>query len=173
MTIHTSKVLVLLATTALAGSLMSSPAAAATTNGTLSVNATVQAGCTVTAANLDFGIYSGNEIAQTSDITLVCTNNATASIALDAGLHATSPNDITTRKLANSDSSNLLSYNVFQNSTHTSPFGHTNGTDTADNVSVTAGATGKVVTAYGIMPANAGTLIAGTYTDSISVTVTY
>lgn len=173
MTMNTAKVLGLVAATALAGSLAALPAAAATSSGTMSVTATVPSGCTVTTSNLDFGVYNGAAVNATSDITLVCTASSTASIALNAGQNAVTPNVVSTRQLNEANSSNKLAYDVFRDAAHSLEFGDTTGTNTLDNVSVAAGATGQTVTAYGRMPDNAGTLIAGTYTDSISVTVTY
>lgn len=60
---------------------------ATTTTGSLNVNATVGAVCSVTTIPVNFGLYSGAAINTTGGVSVTCTNGTAYNIALDAGAH--------------------------------------------------------------------------------------
>lgn len=60
---------------------------AATATGTLDVNATVGAVCSVATTPVAFGLYSGSAIDTTGGVSVTCTNGTAYNITLDAGAH--------------------------------------------------------------------------------------
>ena len=137
-----------------------------TATATFSVTATVAAGCSISATSLAFGTYSGALIGSTSTISVGCTNSTTYNVGLNAG--TASGATVTTRKMTG-PSSALLSYGLFRNSGYTNNWGNTVGTDT-----VSGTGTGSVqnLTVYGRLPAGQY-ITPGSYTDTITATITY
>lgn len=144
-------------------------AQAATASGSIAVSATVQASCTVTASTLAFGNYnplSSTPLDATSSITVNCTTGSTYTVGLNAG--GTSGATVTTRQML--QSTNALNYSLFRDSGHTTNWGNTPGTDTPASVVATTSA--ATTTVYGRIPALQN-VPAGSYTDTVQVTVTY
>lgn len=144
-------------------------AQAATATTSIAVSATVQASCTVTATTLPFGSYnplSSTPLDATSTITVNCTTGTSYTIGLNAG--ATSGATVTTRQML--QSTNALNYSLFRDSGHTTNWGNTPGTDTP--ASVVANTSAATTTVYGRIPALQN-VPAGSYTDSVQVTVNY
>ncbi len=130
------------------------------------VTAIISKECSVSATNLAFGNYSGALINSTSTISVLCTNTTAYNVGLNAGL-ATGAT-VTNRSMTG-PSSALLHYSLFSNSSYTTNWGNTVGTDT---VAGTGNGTTQPVTVYGQIPA--GQLAKpGSYTDTITVSVTY
>jgi spore coat protein U-like protein len=130
------------------------------------VTVVISAACTISASNLAFGTYSGLLIESTSIVSVNCTKAATYDVGLNAGL-ATGAT-VTTRKMTGPAAA-LLSYNLFSNSGYTTNWGNTVGTDT---VVGTGTGSAQSLTVYGQVPA--GQLkTAGSYTDTITATITY
>jgi spore coat protein U-like protein len=135
---------------------------------TFTVSGTVQARCTVSATNLNFG--SAGVIASAYDaqntISIVCTRDAPYQIALGAGL-----NDgglgINGRKLK--AGSETIGYQLYRDSGRTLVWGNTLNTDTKSGTGSGSTQTHDV---YGRVPAQT-TPSPGTYTDTIVVTVEY
>jgi spore coat protein U-like protein len=128
--------------------------------------ATVSKQCSVTATALDFGTV-GLLLASTpgtSTIGVQCSSGSAYNIGLDQGLNGAT---ITTRKMALG--ANLIGYQLYSNAARTTVWGNTVGTNT-----VAGSGNGSVqnLTVFGSVPAQA-TPSAGTYTDTIIVTVTY
>ena len=155
---------------AAAAAVASSPALAATATNTMPVSVNVINSCTVAATPMAFGApaaIGGANIDSTSTITLQCTNGASYDVALDLGLNAVTGQ----RYMENLAGTVAIPYNVFRDVGRTSAWGNTSGVDTVAN---TAGATGAVVlTAYGRIPSTAASVGAGSYTDTVTVTVTF
>ena len=150
---------------------VATPALAATTTNTMPVSVNVINSCTVAATPMSFGapttIGSAN-IDTTSTISLVCTNGATYDVALDQGLNASSGQ----RFMSNGAATPVkVPYNVFSDAVRSAAWGSTTGTNT---VAGSAGVSGLVVlTAYGRIPSSATSVGAGSYTDTVTVTVTF
>jgi spore coat protein U-like protein len=142
------------------------PADAATTTTTFGVTATVQATCLVSATPLAFGTYTGAVATSTSAVSVTCTNTTPYNVGLSAGL-ATGAT-VTTRQMTGPASA-LLGYALFSDSARTVNWGQTIGTDT---VTGTGNGGAQAITVYG--QATAGQFVApGSYTDTITATVTY
>lgn len=132
---------------------------------TFKVTATVVKDCAVSATNMVFGNYTGAVNNSTSAITVTCTNTTTYTVGLSAGL-ATGAT-VTTRKMQ--DGANLLSYALYSNSGMTTNWGNTAATNW---VSGTGSGVAQALTVYGQIPA-AQHPTPGSYTDTITATVTY
>lgn len=153
---------------ALAGS-----ANAATKTDTFKVNANVQANCIVSATNLNFGNYRGVAARDgTSDVVVRCTKDAGYTLALSAG----SSTDYAARTMSDTVSGGTLEYNLYTDVTYADIWG--NGTDSSTVTGTGDGmASGSAIThtVYGLLPDNANNQAApaGSYSDTITVTVEY
>jgi spore coat protein U-like protein len=149
-----------------------SAANAATTNTattTFTVNATVLSTCAVAASPLNFGNYSGGALLNgTTTITVTCTTSTPYNVGLDAG-KATGAT-VTTRKMKDTASGNLLNYSLFSDTNRTVNWGNTSGTDT---VAGTGTGSGQPITVYGQIPAGQYPTPSTTYQDTITATVYY
>lgn len=143
-------------------------AQAGTATTTLNVNAIAVQSCTVAALPLAFGTTSqtGTAVDSTATITVVCTPNVAYDIGLDNGANASGG----VRRMSSLTTSDFLPYEIYSNAARTQPWGNSVGTDT---VSGTVVAAPVVHTAYGRIAANAPGVSAGTYSDSVTVTLTF
>lgn len=145
-------------------------AMAATSTTTFGVNATVADSCSVSATALDFGSIdplAGTDKDTTTTIDVTCTNTTTYDVGLDAG--ATTGATVTARQMTDA-STNTLDYSLYSDSGRTTNWGDTVGSDT---VAGTGDGTAQVLTVYGRVPSGQQTATVGTYSDTITVTVTY
>jgi spore coat protein U-like protein len=150
----------------LALSLACIPAAASTATATFLVSTSVAATCTVSTTPLAFGSYTGVLSQATSSGTFTCTNTTPYNVGLSAGLSTGAT--VTSRKMTGPAGA-LLAYSLFSDTGRTVNWGTTIGTDT---VAMVATGLGQTLTVYGQIPA--GQYFApGTYSDTITVTVTY
>ena len=156
----------LTATAAFAGS--------ATNN--LTVQATVVANCTVSAATLSFGNYdplvthAATDLDVSQALSIKCTKGTAAtSIDLDNGSNYSGGRRMKT-------GSNYLSYELYKNSGRTSVWstGATNGvvpdTSTSKNSDLTVG--GAALTVYGRVPQNQD-VSSGSYSDTVVITINF
>jgi spore coat protein U-like protein len=145
----------------LALSLASTPAVAATATAPIQVTATVVATCSVTATGLTFASYASTAAsASTSTVTVQCTNGTSYTLGLNAG--ATTGATVTTRQMLNG--AIALNYGLYTDSGHTTNF--------ATLASATGTGLAVGTTVYGQVPAGQY-VTPGTYTDTVTATVTY
>ena len=141
---------------------------AATTTTTFTVQMTITASCTiVSASTLDFGsqgVLTAN-VDQTSTVQVQCTNTTPYNIGLNAGTGAGAT--VATRKMTSGGAT--INYSLYNNIARTTVWGDTVGTDT---VSATGNGALQSYTVYGRVPAQT-TPAPGTYSDTITVTVTF
>ena len=140
----------------------------ATTTTTFTVQITITASCTISSAStLNFGSQGvlTTNVDQTSTIQVQCTNTTPYNIGLNAGT-ATGAT-VTTRKMTSGGAT--INYSLYSDSGRTTNWGNTVGTDT---VSSTGTGASQSFTVYGRVPAQT-TPAPTTYTDTITVTVTY
>jgi spore coat protein U-like protein len=151
---------------ALAATNGSAQAATATTS--FQVQLTIEAQCLINSAStLSFGtqgVLSAN-VDQTSTIQVQCTDTTPYTIGLDAGTGTGAT--VATRKLTGGGST--INYSLYTNSGRTSVWGTTIGSNT---VASTGTGAAQSFTVYGRIPAQT-TPAPATYTDTITVTVTY
>lgn len=144
---------------------ISAVSSSGTQTGTFSVTATVQAECTISATALAFGAYTGALLKVNSAVNVTCTNTTPYNVGLNQGTSTGAT--VTTRKMTNS--TNTLSYTLFSNSGLTTNWGNTVGTNT-----LAGSGTGSLqsLTVFGEIPA--GQFVTpGSYTDTITATITY
>ena len=129
---------------------------------------TPAATCTINSAStVNFGGQGplGANVDQTFPIQVMCTKTTPYDIGLDAGTGSGAT--VATRKMTSSAAA--VVYSLYSDSAHSAVWGNTIGTDT---VAATASGSRRNHTVYGrMLSQNAPAL--GTYTDTITVTVTY
>jgi spore coat protein U-like protein len=154
--------------TALATVIMASsaPVFASTATGSLVNTAAVLASCTVVGSTIAFGNYSSSQVDQTGNIAVVCTYGTSYTIGLDAGAGTGATTSV--RKLSGS-LGGTLNYALYSDSARTNNWGSTIGTDTQAG---TGSGLTQNLTVYGRI-AGSQTPLAGTYTDTVTVTLTY
>jgi len=131
---------------------------------------TIQADCQVTSTQtLDFGTHGVLTAAVngTADLEVTCTNGTGYSIGLNAG--QSTGGTTTTRKMQASASGPYIDYKLYSDTSRTVNWGDTIGTDV---VTGTGDGTGQTYTVYGQVPIQT-TPAAGTYTDTVTITVTF
>jgi spore coat protein U-like protein len=145
------------------------PASAATTTNTFNVQIIIAAECTIqSAADLDFGSTGvlDTVVDATTTIDVQCTDTTPYNIGLDAG---TGTGATVAARLMTGSGAPTVTYSLYQDSGHSTVWGETIGTDT---VSGTGNGAVQSYTVYGRVPVQS-TPAADTYTDVITVTVTY
>ena len=142
---------------------------AATTTGVLTVNATVQATCSVSAATLAFSQYRPTLGAVTASTNIAVTCN-TGSV-YDVGLSGTAGGRTMTGGVGGAD---VLDYNLFQNAGLTTQWGNTVGVG-GNTVSGTGNSAVQNIPVFRQIPdtpANQANST-GSYTDPVTITITY
>jgi spore coat protein U-like protein len=161
-------------TATLAAAVMAAGVAqAATTTTTFAVTATVQATCSATAAALAFPNYIPGAGGQTgsTNVLVKCTKNSPFTVALNVG---NTVGDTFAQRLMGSGA-NTLQYNLYTTAAFATVFGDGSiGTQTVSGTGLGV-ATANTVPVFGQLPDNATNqaAVAGNYTDTITVTVTY
>jgi spore coat protein U-like protein len=162
----------LLTTGALLGAVGIASAGTATT--TFTVTATVNTNCKVSALPLAFTYVPGaGDVANNTTVTVNCTKGTPFRTELTAG--TTSGSTITQRLLNDGAAGDKLQYNLYRDAAMTLVWGMTDGTDTNDGAGLGMGVPQAVVqTVYGKIVDSANqTVPPATYTDTITVNVTY
>lgn len=133
------------------------------------VEARVEASCTVSVSNMDFGVIDVAimvPVDQTATITVSCTNQVDYTVGLDQGTHSGAAPGSSARNMANG--AQLLAYNLYQDAARTTAWGLAPGA-LADGLGT---GSNQAITVFGrILPDQQA--LAGTYTDSVIVVVTY
>ncbi len=149
--------------------LLPGAANASTVTTTFNVTASVSDACSTSATDLAFGSYeplSSSANDSTNTITVRCTLGTSYQIGLNQGTYGSS---VTARKMQRTSETELLNYALYRDVARTLNWGETLDTDT-----VSAVGTGVSVnhTVYGRIAAEQN-VPTGSYTDLITVTVTY
>lgn len=149
--------------------ILSGSAPAATTTSTFAVTMTITADCLITSSNtLAFGssgVLAANVDANTT-LGVQCTNTTPYNIGLNAGTGSGAT--VASRKMTG-PSSALINYSLYTTAGRTTVWGNTVGTDT---VAGTGNGSTQTSTIYGRVPSQS-TPAPGSYTDTVTVTVTF
>lgn len=150
--------------------LLAVPLLGVTSTGTVSVSGTVAQNCTISGSTLAFGPYNVLATsplqANASAISVACTRGSTSvTIGLNAGSNAAHASG-TTRAMSNG-AGGYLSYDLYTSGT----YGTVWSTSNTVSYSPTSLATTSF-TVYGQIPALQNVVV-GSYTDSITATVTF
>ena len=144
------------------------PAAnATTTTANMSVQLVLASSCIIgSVGSMDFGssIDLATALSTTANILVTCTSGTPYTVELNAG----GGSGATTAVRKMTSGGNTVNYSIYKEVAHTNVFG-TGGTE---KVSATGNASAQTYTAYGLVPIQATPPI-GTYTDTVTVTVTY
>lgn len=137
----------------------------------MTVQATVIATCSVSAGTLNFGNYNvltATPTDSTATVSVICTSGVPYVVSLNqgAGSGATVANRLMT------SSGNTLSYGIYTANTYASNQIWGDGTSGTVTQSNTGSGISQPFTAYGRIPAQQN-VPTGTYTDSVTVTVTF
>lgn len=155
-------------TLALSSTLISKPAFAGTATSNISVSATVPSVCTIlTESDLVFGTYDSTLKTTLGKLTTNCTPGLAPVITLDQGSNPDGGSSDAAPQRRLKSGSDYLSYNIFQDSGNTTPWGNTAGTGR----SFTATG-GNAIVVYGTIPAGQAAP-AGSYTDTVVATINY
>lgn len=146
---------------------------AAETRTTMSVSMTVPISCTVSATAMSFGTNNpATTSAQSqSSISVNCPSGAAYNVALDVGTHGNNR----LRNIQNTaDPTQTIPYILYRDAARTQRWGDSDFAFTADGSSVAGTGSGanQTLTVYGLTGVVTGRT-AGTYTDSVTVTVLF
>jgi len=149
------------------------PAHATTTTSSLGVSATVVSSCVVSGATLNFGsaidpTSASLPIDASTTMTVQCTATTPYSVALNAGLNAGSATNFSARAMKSG--SLTLGYQLYADTLRTVVWG--DGTSLSGVLPGVGTGSNQTLTIYGRLPSLTGT-VPGTYTDTVTVTVTY
>jgi spore coat protein U-like protein len=146
------------------------PASAGTQSANLGVSATVTANCSVSTTAVGFGTVdtlSASEKLGTGSVSVTCTSGASWTAAADIG--AGSGATFATRRMTSSG--NTLNYTLYTDSNRTIVWG--DGTGTTATVGNTGSGSAQAFTVYGRVPGGQSSAPAGSYADTVGVTITY
>ncbi len=162
--------LAVLSAFALGTAIVSGSSAAATATGTFAVSATVTASCTVTGTPLAFGAFStsGGNVDVSNSLSATCTNGSGYTIGLSAG--TTAGATVGARKMIHSGGISTLNYSL-----STVSAGGTNWDDTggANVAAGTGNGAAQNISVFGRIPSGQTSALAGTYSDTITATITF
>lgn len=140
---------------------------AATSTGTLGVNAVVNASCIVNNATLNFGSYDTSLVTDTTgteNIVVTCVTGTAYTVGLGNGSFFSNPN----RRMKHSSLNTYLNYQLYKDAGMTQLWGNANpdwllGTGTGSSQSYVV---------YGKINALQN-VAAGTYSDNVTITLTF
>ncbi len=142
---------------------------AATQTSTFNVTATVVSACALSAANLAFGNYDPLSVVNTdgsTTITVTCSLLTPYNLGISAGTYGSG---VSARQMQIAAGTDTLDYSLFRNALRTLNWGITIGTDTLSAVGI---GVAVPTTVYGRIP-NSQNAPIGSYSDTVTVTVTY
>lgn len=147
--------------------LASVPAHAGRATYTMPVRAQVINGCTVNALPLIFliPVPTNANVDSTTSISIACTPNIPFTLDIDNGLYANGNN----RRVFNAAANAYINYDIYKDP----PRSNVWGTGQAKNFSGNSGATGRLtIPVYGRV-ASSKNLKAGSYRDTLTVTINF
>ncbi|MDP3492044.1 MAG: spore coat U domain-containing protein [Hyphomonadaceae bacterium] len=144
-------------------------ASAQTATSTFNVTATVENACTISAADLAFGVYStisGSNLDGSSTVQVRCTLSASYTVSLNAG--TTVGGTIPARLMTTGSAT--LAYNLYTTNGRTTVWG--DGTGGSSSVAGTGTGLTQNLTIYGRI-AGAQNLAAGSFSDVVTATISF
>lgn len=153
-----------------------SPGYAATTTASLTVQITITASCTVSAATLNFGSNAGTAllsgaITASTTVSVTCTNGSPYSVGMSNGANASGSQ----RRMASGG--NFINYDLYTDSARLNAWTTASSSTTCTTANSCALGTGngsaQSVSIYGTVPTVAVAPAPGSYSDTVTMTVTY
>lgn len=142
---------------------------AQTSTGTMPVSATVTENCVIAGQPLDFAsvdVTSGAEVTGAGSVTVTCTQGVEYTLNADVA----EGGDATARTMTSTSGTEVLSYALFTDAARTQAWG--NGVS-GQPLTGTGTGSEEAVSIYAKVAANQNALPADTYTDTVSMTITY
>ncbi|MDB9972764.1 spore coat U domain-containing protein [Oceanospirillaceae bacterium] len=147
----------------------------------MAVTASINASCTMNVTDLDFGAYDPVVANATSGLTgsatvsATCTLGATGVVTMTGGLHSTfCMSSKCDRRMANAGETSFLRYNIYTNASYSWGYVWTdNPVDVKTVGHVTGSGISQDLTVYGEVHKNQTNASAGSYTDTINVTIRF
>jgi len=141
-------------------------------------------GCSVSSSGLSFGAYqpltfagklTSTNVSSVATVSVVCSSivaGGSYTISLGASNYGTG-NRISSRYLNNIiNGGTLMAFNVYTDTGYTTIWGD-GSTGVLLNGSIAIGSSNLSITVYGNIPAGQSTLKAGSFSDSLTMTITY
>jgi spore coat protein U-like protein len=151
-------------------------AQAGTATGNLTVQMTITGSCTIGAATLNFGSDAGAALLTagvnaSTTVSVTCTNGSPYSIGMDNG-----QNYLGTRRMVSSGA--YIGYGLFLDSADTEAWSTTTSasscTGGANTCALSVGnGSAQSINIYGAVPTVATAPAAGSYSDTVTMTITY
>ena len=151
-------------------------AQAATATGTLTVQMTISASCTISAATLNFGSLPGTSVIAGAtnasvNVSVTCTNGSPYSVAMNNGANASGSQ----RRMTNGTS--FINYNLYTDAGRTSLWTTATSSTTCTSTNScflgTGNGAAQSIPVFGQVPAVGSAPTASTYTDTVTMTITY
>ena len=158
----------------LSAALLASAASHATTAGnTFQVTATIISSCNVSGTALNFGssidpLAAATPLDASSTLTVRCTNTTPYTVSLNAGSNAGGASVFSARTMKSG--TNSLAYQLYLDAGRSTVWG--DSTNASSTVAGTGTGNAQNLTIYGRLPSLAN-VVPGSYTDTVTVTVTY
>ena len=154
---------------------------AATSTSGMNVTVNINATCTMSNTDLDFGDYDATGVNVTADLTATatisttCTSGTNGVISMSGGSHVLfCTSSKCHRQMANQDETSFLRYNIYTNeSLSWGSVWSDNTSATNEVVQVIGSGVSQNTTVYGEITKNQRNAAAGSYTDTITITLNY
>jgi spore coat protein U-like protein len=147
----------------------------------MDVSADITETCNMSNTDLNFGDYDAfganatQDLLATATITTTCTSGATSVVTMSGGSHYLfCETSKCHRQMANIDKSSFLRYNIYTKETASWGFVWSDNPTRPKEVAQVMGAGfPQNLTVYGRIPKNQKTVVAGSYTDKVNITLSY
>ena len=157
------------------------PAYATSSTVNMNVTANISATCSMSNTDLDFGDYdatginSSRDLLATATISTSCTSGTNGVISMSGGSHVLfCTSSKCHRQMANQDETSFLRYNIYTNeSLSWGSVWSDNTSATNEVVKVIGSGVSQNTTVYGEITKNQRNAAAGSYTDTITITLNY
>ena len=157
------------------------PAYAFTTTADMNVSADINASCIMSSTDLDFGDYDATGVNVTADLTATatisttCTSGTNGVITMSGGSHFSyCVSSKCYRRMANEGETSFLSYNIYTNESYSwNSVWSDNPSATKEIVQVMGAGVSQNTTVYGEIPKNQKYAAAGSYTDTVKITLKF
>ena len=155
---------------------VSMPAYAGTGSSNMTVTSNIGMSCTISTTDISFGAYdavvanASSPLIANGGLSSTCTVGSSGHIKISQGLNAdddSSDSDPMRRMKHASDATKFLNYDGFSDSGLSTEWENATGVPYTGTGSVAA------LTVYGRVPAAQSTAIAGSYSDTLTVTINY
>lgn len=144
-------------------------AATTTISANMNVKIQIQNACLITTGPSDLAFPTSGPlttaVSSSTTFGVTCTDNLAYNVGMDAGKNASGGSN----RMADAGGTNFVSYALYQDSGHLTPWGNTVGTNTEPG---TGNGNEQTINVYGQVPAQT-TPPAGSYSDIVAVTVTF